>query len=130
MLGKMKRYLVIFLFVFSFIANSSGVASVFSGFNKVIDSIPVASLEPHDSLQLTKMSDHCHQLKVPKTLSDADCDMQFGGACDNCFTHCGGALLTAEFPSFIAPSPLFVSSQIHFYTPLLNSSFLRPPQIS
>ena len=131
MLGKMKRYLVIFLFIFSFIANSTGVASVLSDFNKAMDSLPVASLEHHDSLQMATNA-HCHQMQASKMLSNSnsDCIGQLGGTCDNCFTHCGAALITAEFPNFIAPPPLFVSSQTHFYTPLLNSSFLRPPQIS
>lgn len=121
----MKRYLVIFLFIFSFIANSSGLASVLSGFNKVTDSMPVASLEHHDS-----MSVHCHQMQTSKMLSSSDCDRSLGETCGYCFIHCGGALLSAALPSFGAQPNFWLSVPTHYYTPLLVSSFLRPPQVS
>jgi len=80
--------------------------------------------------QMLEASKHCHDVKATTTVMAANCDMQMGGACDNCFTHCGGALLTAECPRFVAQPHFLVSIQAHYYTPLISSSFLRPPQIS
>lgn len=127
---SMKRYLVIFLFILSFIANSNVLASVWFGSNKSADTVQVMSSAQHATLQMTKMSNHCHQLKAYKTLTPSDDDMQLSEFCDNCFTHCGGALLSAAFPNFVAPPSFWVSVQTAYYTPLLTSSFLRPPQVS
>lgn len=123
----MKRYLVIFLFIFSFVANSSGMASVLLLPN---DSMQVMTEHPAQSMQMTETSEHCHDIKATTVVMAADCDMQMGGACDNCFTHCGGALLTAAFPHFAPQAHFLVSIQAQYYTPLINSSFLRPPQLS
>lgn len=81
-------------------------------------------------VQMAEASEHCHDIKAMTVVMAADCDMQMGGACDNCFTHCGGALLTAAFPHFAPQAHFLVSMQAQYYTPLINSSFLRPPQIS
>lgn len=126
----MKRYLVIFLFMFSFIANSSVVASVWLGKSKAADTIQLMSVEYDVAIPIAEMSDHCHEMKAHKTFSGSNCDMQLGGVCDNCFTHCGGALISAVFPSFIAQPAFWFSAQASYYTPLLTFSFLRPPQAS
>lgn len=126
----MKRYLVIFLFIISFIANSSGMASVWLLLNNASDSMQVMTEYHAQPLQMAEASKHCHDVKVTTTVMAANCDMQMCGACDNCFTHCGGALLTAECPRFVTQPHFLVSIQAHYYTPLISSSFLRPPQIS
>lgn len=129
-LDSMKRYLVIFLFIFSFIANSNVLAGVWLNSIKSADTNQEISLDQHVTLQITGMSDHCHQMKAHETLSSSDCDMQISDTCDSCFTHCGGALLSASFPNFLAQPSLWLSVQDYYYTPLIASSFLRPPQFS
>lgn len=123
----MKPYLVIFLFIFSFLANSSGMAGMWSGIGKGLDPVQI---EVQPVSQPVAMGEHCHSLKSVSAPTNSDRGMQSGGSCDNCFTHCGGALLTAEFPNFTMPPPLLVEHKAHFYTPLLNTAFFRPPQIA
>lgn len=123
----MKHYLVIILFIFSFLANSSGMASLFFATHQTASTQPLLVAQPNEPLPMAAASEHCHQASATQELSTHG-DGCVGGVCDNCFTHCGGALLSAEFPNLIAPPSFFVSRQTHFYTPLLNTSFLRPPQ--
>ncbi|MFZ1344301.1 hypothetical protein [Thiothrix eikelboomii] len=124
----MKHYLVIALFMLSFLANSSGLANLLFVAQQTAGS-QQGSVAQSEPLPITVASEHCHQAKANQ-LPSAESGCGMGGACDNCFTHCGGALLTAEFPSFITSPPVLVSRQTHFYTPLLNTSLLRPPQIA
>lgn len=122
----MKRYLVILLFIVSFITNTSVMASALFATNTSTHTMPSMTEQHADQLPMTE-SEHCHQAKLNPLMNDG-CAM--GEACDNCFTHCGGALLTAAFPHFVAQAQFFVAIQPQYYTPLLNTSFLRPPRTS
>lgn len=121
----MKRYLAIFLIIISFITNANVMASAL-----LATSNPTHSMQMTESqaglTSMVESSTHCHQDSVAKSSMSMGCDM--GEACDNCFTHCGGALLSIAFSHFAVEPPLLVSIQQHYYTPTLSSVFLRPPQ--
>lgn len=126
----MKRYLVTFLFILSLIANSNVLAGVLLTVSNMQEMTHRVT-EPHTyPTQMPEISDHCHQMHVTQTFIDDACQANMGGVCDNCFTHCGGALLTVAFPHFIAQPTFLVATLPHYYTPLITSTFLRPPQVS
>lgn len=121
----MKRYLVVFLFIVSFITNTNVMASVLFATNNSMCTMQMTKQQT-DLIPIVEANAHCHQTKVIKNYVNTGCDM--GETCDNCFTHCGGALLSVVFSHFVARPPLLVSIQPHYYTPTLSFSFLRPPQ--
>ncbi|TXH79441.1 MAG: hypothetical protein E6Q85_00020 [Thiothrix sp.] len=121
----MKRYLAIFLIIISFITNTNVMASALLATSNPMQPMQMTEA-PADLTPLAESKAHCHQDSVTKDSISTSCAM--GDACDNCFTHCGGALLSMAFSHFAVEPPLLVSIQQHYYTPTLSSVFLRPPQ--
>lgn len=126
----MKRYLVIVLFIVSFIVNGNVLAGALLALSNLHETIPMTAEQNSPQTQTPDASEHCHQVVVTKALVDDHCQMNMGGVCDNCFTHCGGALLSVAFPRFLAQPNFLVATLPHYYTPLITSSFLRPPRAS
>lgn len=123
----MQRYLVIFFFILSFLANSNGMLGMLSA-NNTANLLQQVDAQHASLMQESTSLEPCHQSVASKTSGLSDCQM--GEACGDCFTHCGGALLMAEFPGFVAKPSFLVSILAQYYTPLVPSSFFKPPQIS
>ncbi|HPE60756.1 MAG TPA: hypothetical protein PLB10_10485 [Thiolinea sp.] len=137
----MKRYLLIFTLLLSFLANGMAGAGMMciqqtnTGHAGTGHAGPMVSMgSPTDGSNAVGHAHHA-AAKTPAGTAQQhpDCD-QFscdsGHACANCLAHCASALMTsipvlAAQPSFL---PDFTFKSRHF--PGIHSSLLRPPRFS
>ncbi|MBU0656984.1 MAG: hypothetical protein KJ914_17815 [Gammaproteobacteria bacterium] len=124
----MKRYLLIFALLLSFLANGVGVAGM----------VCAQPVNTGHAVQMADMGGHAHHTGMENNAhpgghtcpdcSQSTCDS--GHGCANCLAHCAGALI-ASLPvtSSQSPStPVFTLKSWHL--PSVHSRLLRPPRLS
>ncbi len=135
MLTNMKRYLLIFTLLLSFLAN--GVAGAGMVCAQQTDAGHAGQMADIDVADAGSFAGHTHHV-VAKAPAEAGqhCDgcgqssCDNGHACANCLAHCASALV-ASIPVLATQppsSPDFTLKSWHF--PSVYADLLRPPRLS